>query len=174
METKPYEMVEAFWNNWSHSLTLLTSAGKQMEQITIDTLKQQQEAFNKITEGMETIEQEIKQNLAQINTQYTEYVKQFAGEPFSRQFDEWQEKWNEFSQQIQHISLSPTKTSFSVLSQTNEQFEEAIQQFIAQNQQQREDVTKQVESFLQELRAMQLDLIKKVEEGSKQLFPSMK
>ncbi|MFX3623022.1 MAG: polyhydroxyalkanoic acid inclusion protein PhaP [Ectobacillus sp.] len=174
METKPYEMVDTFWKNWSHSLSLLTSASKQMEQLTIETMKQQQDAFHKMTEGVEMMEQEMQQYLSQISTQYADYMKQFSGGQFGSQIEDWQNKWNELSQQIQHISLSPTKTSLSLLLQTSGQFEEVMKQVVAQQQQQREEIQKQMESFLSELRAVQLDLIKKVEESSKNLFTSVK
>lgn len=174
MENKPYEMVESFWSNWSHSLSLLTSAGKQMEQFTLETMKQQQEAFHKLTEGMEAMEQDIKQYASQMSTQYTDYMKQLTGGQFSAQIDEWQEKWNDLSQQMQQASVSPAKASLSALSQTSGQFEETLKQFISQHQQQREEVQKQMENFLQELKSMQLDLVKKVEESSKHVFPFAK
>lgn len=56
METKPYELVDAFWKNWSQSLSLFSSAGKQLEQLTLETLKQQQEALHKLTAGVDEIE----------------------------------------------------------------------------------------------------------------------
>jgi polyhydroxyalkanoic acid inclusion protein PhaP len=174
METKSYEMVEAFWNNWSNSLSLLTSAGKQMENFTLETMKQQQEAFHKLTEGMEAMEQEMKQYMSQMSAQYTEYMKQFAGDQFSSQFDEWQEKWNDLARQMQHVSFSPAIASLSTLTQTSSQFEEVFKQAMTQQQQQREEVQKQMESFLQELKTMQLDLMKKAEESSKQVFSSLK
>ncbi|MDT3496933.1 polyhydroxyalkanoic acid inclusion protein PhaP, partial [Bacillus toyonensis] len=52
METKPYELVDAFWKNWSQSLSLFSSAGKQLEQLTLETLKQQQDALHKLTSGV--------------------------------------------------------------------------------------------------------------------------
>ncbi|WP_028402674.1 polyhydroxyalkanoic acid inclusion protein PhaP [Ectobacillus panaciterrae] len=174
MEAKTYEIVEAFWNNWSHSLSLLTSVGKQMEDFTIETVKQQQEAFYKMTEGLEAMEQEMKQYTSQMSTQYTDYMKQFAGTQFASQIDEWQEKWNELSQQMEHISSSPAKSSLSLLSQTSGQFEDVMKQWLSQQQQQREDVQKQMEDFLQGLRATQLDLVKKFEESAKQVVLSVR
>lgn len=174
METKPHELVDAFWKNWSHSLSLFSSAGKQMEQLTLETLKHQQEALHKLTESTEEIEKEIHQFSAQANAQYTEYVKQFAGHSFNEQIDGWQEKWNELSNHMQQLTVSPTKASLSLLSQTSEQFEEAVKQLISQQQQQRQEVQKQLESFLEEFKSMQLDLVKKFEENSNNLFTSMK
>ncbi|MGG2016074.1 polyhydroxyalkanoic acid inclusion protein PhaP [Bacillus sp. S10(2024)] len=178
METKPHELVDAFWKNWSHSLSLFSSAGKQMEQLTLETLKHQQEALHKLTESTKEIEKEIEKEIqqfsAQANAQYNEYVKQLSGNSFNEQMDGWQEKWNELSNHMQQLTVSPTKTSLSLLSQTSEQFEEAVKQLISQQQQQREEVQKQMESFLEEFKSMQLDLVKKFEENSKNLFTSMK
>ena len=56
METKPYELVDAFWKNWSQSLSLFSSAGKQLEQLTLETLKQQQDALHKLTSGVDELE----------------------------------------------------------------------------------------------------------------------
>lgn len=174
METKPYEMVDAFWKNWSNSLSLFTSAGKQLEELTLETMKQQQEALNKLTEGMDEFEKEIQQFNNQVNNQYAGYMKQFAGNSLNKQIDEWQSKWTELSNQMHQLTVSPSKASLSLLTQTSGQFEEAVRQLIAQQQSQREEVQKQMESFLEEFKSMQLDLVKKFEENSKNLFTSMK
>mgnify|MGYP000294401391 CR=1 FL=1 len=67
METKPYELVDAFWKNWSQSLSLFSSAGKQLEQLTLETLKQQQDALHKLTSGVDELEKELQQLTAQFN-----------------------------------------------------------------------------------------------------------
>lgn len=173
MELKPNELVEAFWNNWSHSLSLLTSAGKQVEQITVDSLKQQQEVFEKIRESVDTVEQEWKQNLAQLQAQYVDYVKGFAGATYAEQVQQWQEKWTELSDQVQNITLAPAKTSLSLLSQTSGQFEEFYSNWIAQQQQQREAAQEQIESFLKDLQAKQVEAAKKFEEQANKLYTTV-
>lgn len=60
METKPYRLVDAFWKNWSQSLSLFSSAGKQLEQLTLETLKQQQDALHKLTSGVDELEKELQ------------------------------------------------------------------------------------------------------------------
>ncbi|KEK23585.1 polyhydroxyalkanoic acid inclusion protein PhaP [Bacillus gaemokensis] len=174
METKPYEIVDAFWKNWSHSLSLFSSAGKQLEQLTLETLKQQQDALHKLTAGADELEKELQQFTAQLNSQYTEYVKQFTGNALNEQINEWQGKWNELSNHIHQLTVSPTKTSLSILTQTSGQFEETTKQFIEQQQLQRDEVQKQLESFLEEFKSTQLELAKKFEENSKNLFTSIK
>ncbi|MCP8968509.1 polyhydroxyalkanoic acid inclusion protein PhaP [Ectobacillus ponti] len=174
MEMKPYELVDAFWKNWGQSLSMMSSAGKQMEQMTMEALKQQQETLHKVVEGMQTMEQEFKRYMAQASTQYVDYMKQLTGGQFVPQLEEWQSKWNELLQQMQQFSTSPTKTSLSLLSQTSEQLEEALKQVVQQQQQQREELQGQMTSFLHELKAMQLDLAKRFEENSKAVFAPMK
>lgn len=174
METKPYELFDAFWKNWSQSLSLFTSAGKQLEQITLETLKQQQDTLHKLTEGVDELEKELQQFSTQLNGQYTEYVKQFTGNSFNGQINDWQEKWNELSNHMHQLTVSPTKTSLSILTQTSGQFEETTKQFIEQQQQQRDELQKQLDHFLGEFKSTQLDLIKKFEENSKNLFTSIK
>lgn len=147
METKPYELVDAFWKNWSHSLSLFSSAGKQLEQLTLETLKQQQDALHKLTAGVDELEKELQQFTTQFNSQYTEYVKQFTGNSLNEQINEWQEKWNELSNHIHQLTVSPTKTSLSILTQTNGKFEETTKQFIEQQQLQRDEGQKQLEGF---------------------------
>lgn len=85
METKPYELVDAFWKNWSQSLSLFSSAGKQLEQLTLETLKQQQDALHKLTSGVDELEKELHQFTAQFNNQYTDYVKQLTGNSLNDQ-----------------------------------------------------------------------------------------
>lgn len=85
METKPYELVDAFWKNWSQSLSLFSSAGKQLEQLTLETLKQQQDALHKLTSGVDELEKELQQLTAQFNNQYTDYVKQLTGNSLNDQ-----------------------------------------------------------------------------------------
>ncbi|MGK0535100.1 polyhydroxyalkanoic acid inclusion protein PhaP [Bacillus sp. 'calajunan'] len=174
MEIKPYELVDAFWKNWSQSLSLFSSAGKQLEQLTLETLKQQQDALHKLTSGVDELEKELQQFTAQFNNQYTDYVKQLTGNSLNDQINEWQGKWNELSNQMHQLTVSPTKTSLSILTQTSGQFEETTKQFIEQQQLQREEVQKQLEVFLGEFKSKQLELAKQFEENSKNLFTSIK
>lgn len=174
METKPHELVDAFWKNWSHSLSLFSSAGKQLEQLTLETLKQQQDALHKLTTGVDELEKELQQFTTQFNSQYTEYVKQFTGNSLNDQINEWQGKWNELSSHIHQLTVSPTKTSLSILTQTSGQFEETTKQFIEQQQLQRDEVQKQLEGFLEEFKSTQLELVQKFEENSKNIFTSIK
>jgi len=101
-------------------------------------------------------------------------VKQFTGNSLNEQINEWQEKWNELSNHIHQLTVSPTKTSLSILTQTNGKFEETTKQFIEQQQLQRDEVQKQLEGFLEEFKSTQLELVKKFEENSKNLFTSIK
>ncbi|WP_243521223.1 polyhydroxyalkanoic acid inclusion protein PhaP [Bacillus pseudomycoides] len=174
METKPYELVDAFWKNWSHSLSLFSSAGKQLEHLTLETLKQQQDALHKLTAGVEELERELQLFTTQFNNQYTEYVKQFTGNSLNEQINDWQEKWNELSNHLHQLTVSPTKTSLTILTQTSGQFEETTKQFIEQQQLQRDEVQKQLEGFLEEFKSTQLELVQKFEENSKNLFTSIK
>lgn len=119
METKPYELVDAFWKNWSQSLSLFSSAGKQLEQLTLETLKQQQDALHKLTSGVDELEKELQQLTAQFNNQYTDYVKQLTGNSLNDQINEWQDKWKELSAHMHQLTVSPTKTSLSILTQTS-------------------------------------------------------
>lgn len=147
METKPYELVDAFWKNWSQSLSLFSSAGKQLEQLTLETLKQQQDALHKLTAGVDELEKELQQFTTQFNNQYTDYVKQLTGNSLNDQINEWQDKWKELSAHMQQLTVSPTKTSLSILTQTSGQFEETTKQFIEQQQLQREEAQKQLVRF---------------------------
>ena len=74
-------------------------------------------------------------------------MKQLTGNSLNDQINEWQEKWNELSTQMHQLTVSPTKTSLSILTQTSGQFEETTKHFIEQQQTQREEVQKQLEVF---------------------------
>jgi len=75
---------------------------------------------------------------------------------------------------MHQLTVSPTKTSLSILTQTSGQFEETTKHFIEQQQSQREEVQKQLEVFLGEFKSKQLELAKQFEENSKNLFTSIK
>ena len=126
---------------------LFSSAGKQLEQLTLETLKQQQDALHKLTSGVDELEKELQQFTTQFNNQYTDYVKQLTGNSLNDQINEWQDKWKELSAHMQQLTVSPTKTSLSILTQTSGQFEETTKQFIEQQQLQREEAQKQLEGF---------------------------
>ena len=126
---------------------LFSSAGKQLEQLTLETLKQQQDALHKLTSGVDELEKELQQLTAQFNNQYTDYVKQLTGNSLNDQINEWQDKWKELSAHMHQLTVSPTKTSLSILTQTSGQFEETTKQFIEQQQLQREEAQKQLEGF---------------------------
>lgn len=162
METKPYELVDAFWKNWSQSLSLFSSAGKQLEQLTLETLKQQQDALHKLTSGVDELEKELQQLTAQFNNQYTDYVKQLTGNSLNDQINEWQDKWKELSAHMHQLTVSPTKTSLSILTQTSGQFEETTKQFIEQQQLQREEAQKQLEGFFGRVQVKTVGTRKKV------------
>ena len=132
--------------NWSQSLSLFSSAGKQLEQLTLETLKQQQDALHKLTSGVDELEKELQQLTAQFNNQYTDYVKQLTGNSLNDQINEWQDKWKELSAHMHQLTVSPTKHHCQ-FTQTSGQFEETTKQFIEQQQLQREEAQKQLEGF---------------------------
>ncbi len=103
-------------------------------------------------------------------------MKQLTGNSLNDQINEWQDKWKELSAHMQQLTVSPTKTSLSILTQTSGQFEETTKQFIEQQQLQREEAQKQLEGFLEEFKSKQLELAKKVRGKLKKIYllPSSK
>lgn len=148
---------------------------ERLEQLTLETLKQQQDALHKLTSGVDELEKELQQLTAQFNNQYTDYVKQLTGNSLNDQINEWQDKWKELSAHMHQLTVSPTKTSLSILTQTSGQFEETTKQFIEQQQLQREEAQKQLEGFLEEFKSKQLELAKSSRKTQKiYLLPSSK
>ena len=100
-------------------------------------------------------------------------MKQLTGNSLNDQINEWQDKWKELSAHMQQLTVSPTKTSLSILTQTSGQFEETTKQFIEQQQLQREEAQKQLEGFWKISRQNSWNS-QKFEENSKNLFTSIK
>ena len=101
-------------------------------------------------------------------------MKQLTGNSLNDQINEWQDKWKELSAHMQQLTVSPTKTSLSILTQTSGQFEETTKQFIEQQQLQREEAQKQLEGFGR-VQVKTVGTRKKFEENSKiYLLPSSK
>ena len=169
METKPYELVDAFWKNWSQSLSLFSSAGKQLEQLTLETLKQQQDALHKLTSGVDELEKELQQFTTQFNNQYTDYVKQLTGNSLNDQINEWQDKWKELSAHMQQLTVSPTKhLCLSLLKQAVNLKKQRSN--LLNNNNYNVKRLKTVRRFLEDFKTKQLELAKSSRKTQKSIY----
>jgi polyhydroxyalkanoic acid inclusion protein PhaP len=170
--TKQKNVFDTVWNNWFNTVKALNTAGKQVEELTLDTLALQQENWKRLSTGLETLEQETKQSLTEANKQMVDYAKQFAGDTNAPHLEEWNEKWIHYFTELQQLTHVPVKTMTASLTQSQEQFAETFKQLVSQQEKSREDFQKQFEHFFTDMKKAQKDLFTQFEQPTK--VPSAK
>ena len=90
------------------NLSLFSSAGKQLEQLTLETLKQQQDALHKLTSGVDELEKNYNNSLLSsiTNIRLRETIN---WKLLNDQINEWQGQMEELSAHMHQLTVSPTK-----------------------------------------------------------------
>ncbi|GGE71055.1 polyhydroxyalkanoic acid inclusion protein PhaP [Priestia taiwanensis] len=165
---KQKNVYDTMWNNWFNAVKALNTAGKQVEELTLDTLSLQQENWKRLATGIDALEQETKQSLKEANTQMVDYLKQFTGDTNSTQLEEWNTKWLHYFEELHQLTHAPVKTMTTTLTQSQEQFTETLKQLVSQQEKNREEFQKQFDTFLTDVKKAQKDLVAQFEEQTKQ------
>jgi predicted AlkP superfamily phosphohydrolase/phosphomutase len=137
---------DSLFNSWTNGLDLVYNSRKEAEQLLIQTFESQKETLEKVTDDFSRIEAEQKKLIAELRETVKENIQKVFGAAASKAYDQWNAQFDEASNRIQELAVIPYKESINILNQSQEQFQQVVQNNINNQQKIREDLTSQVKA----------------------------
>jgi hypothetical protein len=147
--TKSQEVVnlgDSLFNTWTNGLDMVYSSRKEAEQLLLQTFESQKETLEKVTDDFSRIEAEQKKLIAELRETVKENIQKVFGASASKAYEQWNAQLDEVSNRIQEIAVIPYKESINILNQSQEQFQQVVQNNIDSQQKVREDLTVQLKA----------------------------
>lgn len=147
--TKNQEVVnlgDSLFNTWTNGLDMVYSSRKEAEQLLLQTFESQKETLEKVTDDFSRIEAEQKKLIAELRETVKENIQKVFGASASKAYEQWNAQLDEVSNRIQEIAVIPYKESINILNQSQEQFQQVVQNNIDSQQKVREDLTVQLKA----------------------------
>jgi hypothetical protein len=135
---------DSLFNSWTNGLDLVYNSRKEAEQLLIQTFESQKETLEKVTDDFSRIEAEQKKLIAELRETVKENIQKVFGAAASKAYEQWNAQFDEASNRIQELAVIPYKESINILNQSQEQFQQVVQNNIDNQQKIREDLTSQV------------------------------
>jgi anion-transporting ArsA/GET3 family ATPase len=151
--------VDVFWDSWLNGVKSLCQLHQEWEKIALQVFAYQKEFVQKMKEQFEKIERETNEYAKEFKNVLQQNGKSVPGtEAFLKNLDEWTTRWEEIGAKLQKISVTPVKAGFDWLAKSQSQTEVALKSVLDQQQKQREELQKLVESFAEQMRTAQKTL----------------
>jgi Polyhydroxyalkanoic acid inclusion protein (PhaP_Bmeg) len=147
--TKSQEVVnlgDSLFNTWTNGLDMVYSSRKEAEQLLLQTFESQKETLEKVTDDFSRIEAEQKKLIAELRETVKENIQKVFGASASKAYEQWNAQLDEVSNRIQEIAVIPYKESINILNQSQDQFQQVVQNNIDSQQKIREDLTVQLKA----------------------------
>lgn len=147
--TKNQEVVnlgDSLFNTWTNGLDMVYSSRKEAEQLLLQTFESQKETLEKVTDDFSRIEAEQKKLMLELRESIKENIQKVFGASASKAYEQWNAQFDEVSNRIQEITVIPYKESINILNQSQEQFQQVVQNNIDSQQKIREDLTVQLKA----------------------------
>ncbi|MFY4775335.1 hypothetical protein [Metabacillus sp. RGM 3146] len=130
---------DSLFNSWANSLNRIYASQKEVESLTVQAFGRQKESLVKISEDMSRIEQEQKKLVEELREVGKKNIQTVYGEEASQFFEQWNEHFDEVTNRIQQLTVTPYKEGLNTLNDSQEYFQESIKKGIEQQQKVRED-----------------------------------
>lgn len=147
--TKSQEVVnlgDSLFNTWTNGLDMVYNSRKEAEQLLLQAFESQKETLEKVTDDFSRIEAEQKKLIAELRETVKENIQKVFGASASKAYEQWNAQLDEVSNRIQEIAVVPYKESINILNQSQEQFQQVVQNNIDSQQKIREDLTVQLKA----------------------------
>jgi hypothetical protein len=147
--TKNQEVVnlgDSLFNTLTNGLDMVYSSRKEAEQLLLQAFESQKETLEKVTDDFSRIEAEQKKLMLELRESVKENIQKVFGASASKAYEQWNAQFDEVSNRIQEIAVIPYKESINILNQSQEQFQQVVQNNIDSQQKIREDLTVQLKA----------------------------
>jgi Polyhydroxyalkanoic acid inclusion protein (PhaP_Bmeg) len=141
----PY-LGDSLFNSWTNGLDMVYSSRKEAELLLLQTIENQKETLEKVTNDFSRIEGEQKKLVEELRESIKLNIEKAFGSSASKAYEQWNAQFDEVSSRVQELTVIPFKESINLLNQSQEQFQQSVQAGIDQQQKIRQDLTGQVKA----------------------------
>jgi hypothetical protein len=125
---------DSLMKSLTNSLQMIYPSQKGVENVSLQAFEYQKEVLEKVTEDITRIEQEQKKLVGELREVAKQNIQTIYGEEASVSFDKWNEQYDEVSNRVQELTVTPFKEGLTILNQSQEQFQESVKKGIGQQQ----------------------------------------
>lgn len=151
---------DSLLNSWNNSLNLVYAYQKEVENVSLQSIEYQKEVWEKVTGDLNRIESEQKKLVDELRDVVKQNIQTVFGEEASSSYERWNENFDEASNRIQQLTVTPYKESIGVFTQS----QEYVQEFIKKGSEQQQNIR---ENFLNQIKTAQKGLIDLIESNTK-------
>jgi hypothetical protein len=125
---------DSLMKSLTNSLQMIYPSQKGVENVSLQAFGYQKEVLEKVTGDISRIEQEQKKLVGELREVAKQNIQTIYGEEASVSFDKWNEQYDEVSNRVQELTVTPFKEGLTILNQSQEQFQESVKKGIGQQQ----------------------------------------
>ena len=137
---------DSLFNSFTNSLDLVYNSRKEIENLLLQAFESQKETWEKATSDISRIEAEQKKLIADIREAIKVNIQKVFGPSASKAYEQFNVQFDEVSNRIQELALTPYKESINLFTQSQEQFQQSIQNGLDQQEKVREDFVNQIKA----------------------------
>ena len=102
---------DSLLNSWNNSLNLVYAYQKEVENVSLQSIEYQKEVWEKVTGDFNRIESEQKKLVDELREVVKQNIQTVYGEEASSSYERWNENFDEVSNRIQQLTVTPYKES---------------------------------------------------------------
>jgi hypothetical protein len=125
---------DSLMKSLTNSLQMIYPSQKGVENVSLQAFEYQKEVLEKVTGDISRIEQEQKKLVEELREVAKQNIQTIYGEEASVSFDKWNEQYDEVSNRVQQLTVTPFKEGLTILNQSQEQFQESVKKGLGQQQ----------------------------------------
>ncbi len=158
-DIKSANVMDAFFKGWSNNFDLF----EEMEQKALQAIESQKEWIQATQDQFFQMEENSKKLTTEWKTNVQEILAKNQKELGGQNLSEWTDKLEEIGHKSQTLAFSPGKASLEILSNSHAQFEATFINSLNQQQKNRVELTKSLDSIVEQLKQTQLGAQKSFE-----------
>ncbi|MDQ0213984.1 gas vesicle protein [Oikeobacillus pervagus] len=157
---KSVNVLDVFWDSWFNSYKTFYSFQDAAESKSIQMFEGQKDWIQSASDQLSRLEEDSKKVTSEWKSSFQDALNKAQNEYASQTFSEWSDKVEELGNKAQTLAFSPGKASLEMLSKSHAHLENTFKNAIDQQQQNRAEVIKAIESFVEQLKQTQTGLLK--------------
>ncbi|WP_216830838.1 hypothetical protein [Alkalihalobacterium elongatum] len=163
-KTKNEKVMDMYSLNWWNQDNIL----EDMEQRSLQAINSQKEWIEGTRDQFFQFEENAKNLTTEWKTNAQTLMDNYNKTSDGQQYHEWLNKLEEIGHKSQAIAAIPGKTSLDIIAKSNAQLEELVVSSSAYNKKMREQTSKVMDGFYDQMKEMQMGMFKPFE-----FFPGM-
>lgn len=137
---------DSLFINWVNGFDRVCIAQTELENLVLQAIENQKVTWEKLSGDINRIEEEQAKLLEDLRESTKLNIQKTFGPAASKFYEQFNAQFDEVSSRVRELTVKPYKEGFTLLNQTQDQYQQAVKSGIEQQQKLREDIADQVKS----------------------------